>query len=59
VRTQTGVKPVYVSVGHRIGLPSAAELTVRLSGRYRVPEPTRQADIISREVLRDSWRGMA
>jgi len=52
VRTQTEVKPVFVSVGNRIGLDDAAELTVRLSGRYRIPEPTRQADILSRQALR-------
>jgi len=58
VRTQTEVNPVFVSVGHRIGLTDATDLTVRLSTRFRVPEPTRQADIVSRQVLRDSWRGM-
>jgi deoxyribonuclease V len=52
VRTQTDVKPVFVSVGNRIGLADAADLTVKLSGRYRVPEPTRQADIVSRQVMR-------
>lgn len=58
VRTQTEVRPVYVSVGHRIGLPDATDLAIRLSTHFRVPEPTRQADIHSRQVLRDSWRGM-
>jgi deoxyribonuclease V len=52
VRTQSGVKPVYVSAGHRIGLDDCTGLTLRLSGRYRIPEPTRQADILSRSVLR-------
>ncbi|MCO8269440.1 endonuclease V [Actinoplanes sp. TRM 88003] len=52
VRTQTGVKPVFVSPGHRIGLDDCTDLTVRLSGHYRIPEPTRQADILSRSALR-------
>ncbi|WP_203727528.1 endonuclease V [Paractinoplanes durhamensis] len=60
VRTRTGVKPVFVSAGHRISLADATELAVALSGRYRIPEPTRQADIISRQVLRGepfpSWQ---
>lgn len=43
LRTRTGVSPVYVSVGNRIDLPSAVELTLALCGRYRLPEPTRQA----------------
>ncbi|MEU8816685.1 endonuclease V [Actinoplanes sp. NPDC048796] len=54
VRTQTGVKPVFVSAGHRIALPDCTSLAVRLSGRYRIPEPTRQADILSRRVLAES-----
>jgi deoxyribonuclease V len=52
VRTRTDVKPVFVSAGHRIGLADCVDLTVRLSGRYRIPEPTRQADILSRSTLR-------
>jgi deoxyribonuclease V len=52
VRTQTGVKPVYVSVGHRLALADATDLAVALSTRYRIPEPTRQADIVSRRELR-------
>ncbi|GAA0468067.1 endonuclease V [Paractinoplanes deccanensis] len=53
VRTQTGVKPVFVSAGHRIALDDCTSLAVRLSGRYRIPEPTRQADILSRRRLAD------
>jgi deoxyribonuclease V len=52
LRTQDGVKPVFVSVGHRIGLDEATELTLRLCGRYRLPETTRRADHLSREALR-------
>ncbi|KAB5584655.1 hypothetical protein PHYPO_G00110000 [Pangasianodon hypophthalmus] len=44
-------KPVYVSVGHRISLDTAVRLTHSCC-RYRVPEPTRQADLRSREYLR-------
>ncbi|MBU2665153.1 endonuclease V [Actinoplanes bogorensis] len=55
VRTREGVKPVFVSAGHRVGLADCAALTVRLSGRYRIPEPTRQADIESRRILRE-WQ---
>lgn len=54
LRTQTGVRPVFVSVGHRVGLEQAAELTLALSPRYRSPEATRQADILSRKALRES-----
>ncbi|WP_080671506.1 endonuclease V [Salinispora cortesiana] len=56
VRTQDGVRPVFVSVGHRIGLDQACDLTLRLCPRYRIPEATRQADIASRRVLRTASR---
>jgi deoxyribonuclease V len=43
VRTQPGVKPIYVSVGHRVSLPTARRLALRFAPRYRLPEPTRAA----------------
>ncbi len=52
LRTQTGIRPVFVSVGHRISLDQATDLTLTLSPRYRIPEVIRQADILSREALR-------
>ena len=52
LRTQTNVRPVFVSVGHRISLDEATELTLRLSQRCRIPEPIRSADHLSREALR-------
>jgi deoxyribonuclease V len=52
LRTQDGVKPVYVSAGHRIGLAHACRLTLALTPRYRLPETTRQADRLSRAALR-------
>jgi deoxyribonuclease V len=44
LRTRVGVKPVYVSVGHKVDLEGAADLVLRLSPKYRVPEPVRHAD---------------
>jgi deoxyribonuclease V len=52
LRTQDGVKPVFVSVGNQIGLDVASDLTLRLCARYRLPETTRQADHLSRAALR-------
>lgn len=49
VRTRTGVKPVFVSVGHRISLATARRAVLRLAPRYRLPEPVRAAH---REVNR-------
>jgi len=44
VHTRSNVRPVYVSVGHRINLPTAVRLVLDCSGGYRLPEPTRRAD---------------
>ena len=44
VRTRANVKPVYVSVGHLIDLPSARSLCLQAAIGYRLPEPTRLAD---------------
>ena len=44
LRTRTGVKPLYVSVGHRITLPEAIRWTLRCARGVRLPEPTRRAD---------------
>jgi deoxyribonuclease V len=51
LRTQRGVKPVFVSAGHRIGLDAATDLALRLAPHYRLPETTRQADQASRRAL--------
>jgi deoxyribonuclease V len=48
LRTRNGVKPLYVSVGHLIGLEAAAEWVLRLATGYRLPEPARLADRLSK-----------
>jgi deoxyribonuclease V len=47
VRTRRGVKPVFVSIGHRICLASAIAYVLQCVTRYRLPEPTRLADRIA------------
>jgi deoxyribonuclease V len=44
LRTRQGVRPVFVSLGHRISLNTAVELTLAVSDGYRIPRPTREAD---------------
>ncbi len=51
VRTRAGVKPVYVSVGHRITLAQAVEYTLACTTRYKLPEPTRLAHRLSRQSI--------
>jgi len=43
VRTRTGVKPVFVSVGHKCLLEDAIRIILACATRYRLPEPTRVA----------------
>lgn len=43
VRTRTGVNPVYVSIGHKIDLPTAIQFILSCCRRYRLPEPIRFA----------------
>ncbi|MFC8829140.1 endonuclease V [Streptomyces sp. NPDC057137] len=54
LRTQDGVKPVFVSVGHRTGLDAACAHTLRLAPDFRIPETTRRADTLCRLALREA-----
>ncbi len=47
VRTRERVLPVFVSVGHRCTLADAVALTLRTTGRFKIPEPTRLAHHLS------------
>ena len=48
LRTRPRGKPVYVSAGHRVSLRTALALTLACTTRYRLPEPTRRADKLSK-----------
>ncbi|MFI0485911.1 endonuclease V [Actinomadura sp. 9N215] len=51
LRTRDGVKPVFVSVGHRTDLETACRNVLDLAPGYRLPETTRRADRLSRDAL--------
>lgn len=51
VCTQDGIKPVYVSTGHRVSRQTANEWIVRLSPNYRLPETTRHADELVKKIM--------
>lgn len=44
VRTRKGVRPIYVSQGHRVSLETAIQLTLQVADGVRIPKPTREAD---------------
>jgi deoxyribonuclease V len=50
LRTRHGTKPIYVSPGFRISVEEAVDLVLRTTPRYRVPEPLREAHLLSRRV---------
>jgi deoxyribonuclease V len=58
LRTRNGVAPIYVSVGHRIDLPSAVRVAMECSAGYRIPEPTRQAHMAVNELRRRHIAGL-
>lgn len=47
LRTRPGVRPVYVSIGHRIDLATARQIVLRCARGYRLPEPTRLAHSVA------------
>jgi len=53
VRTQDGIKPVYVSPGNKITIEESVEWVLKLSPRYRLPESTRRADQLVNKTLKE------
>ncbi len=48
LRTRDSVNPVFVSPGHKIDLESSIRIVLDCTGRYRLPEPIRCADMLSK-----------
>ena len=44
LRTKDRTKPIFVSVGHKMGLSQALDILLHCYRHYRIPEPTRLAD---------------
>lgn len=45
LRTKTGTNPLYISIGHRIDLPTAIQRVLECCRGYRLPQPTRLAHL--------------
>jgi len=54
VRTRSGVKPVFVSVGNKCMLKDAIEIILAWTAKYRVPEPTRLAHQVVSKLKREA-----
>ena len=57
LRTRAGVRPIYVSIGHKIALEAAEAWALRCSSGYRLPEPVRLADRLSRTAKKRMLEG--
>lgn len=57
VRTRDRVRPVFVSIGHRVDLEGAISLVLGCTTKYRLPEPTRWAHrVAGGEALPRAWQ---
>ncbi|MEW6675856.1 MAG: deoxyribonuclease V [Nitrospirota bacterium] len=54
LRTRNNVRPVFVSPGHWINLKDSIEIVLRCTDKYRIPEPLRRADFISKKIKGES-----
>ena len=50
VRTRSGVKPLFISPGYAVSMDDALRLILKCGGRYRIPEPTRQAHLLGKRL---------
>lgn len=57
VRTRADVRPVYVSIGHRVSLATARRWVLRLAPRHRQPEPIRAAHAEVNRLRRERAAG--
>lgn len=53
VRTQAGINPLFVSIGHQVSLTQARKFVMDCATRFRLPEPTRLADRLVARAKRD------
>jgi deoxyribonuclease V len=56
LRTRDNVKPVFVSPGHLTDLTSSIAIVLRCLTHYRLPEPIRRADHLSKELVRSGFQ---
>jgi deoxyribonuclease V len=53
LRTRANVRPVFVSPGHRIDLETSIKIVIGCTDKFRIPEPLRRADFLSKEMKRE------
>lgn len=53
LRTQYGVRPLFVSPGHRIDIKGSIDFVLRCAVKYRLTEPVRRAHMLSNKIRGD------
>ncbi|HPC36698.1 MAG TPA: endonuclease V [Candidatus Marinimicrobia bacterium] len=56
LRTKKNTRPLFISPGHRTDPQSSLAIIQRFCGKYRIPEPLRTVDLISKELRRNPDR---
>ena len=56
-RSRTNVKPLYLSPGHRVDMPSVLDFVRSLPGKTKLPEPLRQAHTWAGRARKEGLRG--
>lgn len=51
LRTRDNVKPLYISIGHRVSLCKANKIILNLCKKYRLPETTRISNSIVQSLI--------
>ncbi len=54
LRTRTRVKPIYVSIGHKVSLEKAIDITLKSSPKFKIPEPIRAAHKLATKAMEKS-----
>jgi deoxyribonuclease V len=57
IRTRSFVKPLFISPGHLADIESSVEIVLKCTSSFRIPEPLRAADRLSRKLKRDYTAG--
>lgn len=50
LRTQDDTRPLFISPGHRTDLKSSIRIVLGCTGKYRLADPVRRADILSKKL---------
>ncbi len=53
LRTRSEVRPLFISPGHLVDIESSVEVVLKCVSGFRIPEPLRTADMLSKKMKRD------